>query len=189
MVVSSLLVAGFTLLGAWLVRLLTAPDFFAAKDALPWLALGWALYGLYLVLVTIAGRAKVTVRTLPSAAAGLVVNVGLLIWLVPPLGVVGAAISLCVAYVAMLVVLFLLTRKVFAVPFEWAKLVPLVAVVALFSVAGDILIPNEGPAAFVGRTLVLLAMAPALVALRVVTVGELKVLRDAIRQSREARAG
>jgi O-antigen/teichoic acid export membrane protein len=189
MVVSSLLVAGFTLLGAWLVRLLTAPDFFAAKDALPWLALGWALYGLYLVLVTIAGRAKVTVRTLPSAAAGLVVNVGLLIWLVPPLGVVGAAISLCVAYVAMLVVLFLLTRKVFAVPFEWAKLVPLVAVIALFSVAGDILIPNEGPAAFVGRTLVLLAMAPALVALRVVTVGELKVLRDAIRQSREARAG
>ncbi len=189
MVVSSLLVAGFTLLGAWLVRLLTAPDFFAANDALPWLALGWALYGLYLVLVTIAGRAKVTVRTLPSAAAGLVVNVGLLIWLVPSLGVVGAAISLCVAYVAMLVVLFLLTRKVFAVPFEWAKLVPLVAVVALFSVAGDTLLPSEGPAAFVGRTFVLLAMAPALVALRVVTVGELKVLRETIRRSREARAG
>jgi O-antigen/teichoic acid export membrane protein len=188
MVVSSLLVAGFTLLGAWLVRLLTAPDFFAANDALPWLALGWALYGLYLVLVTIAGRAKVTVRTLPSAAAGLVVNVGLLIWLVPPLGVVGAAISLCVAYVAMLVVLFVLTRKVFAVPFEWARLVPLVVVVSTFSVVGELLIANDGLTAFVLRTFVLLAIAPALVGLRVVTVGELKQLREAVRSARAAQA-
>ncbi len=189
MIVSSLLVAGFTLLGAWLVRLLTAPDFFAANEALPWLALGWALYGLYLVLVTIAGRAKVTVRTLPAAAAGLVVNVGLLIWLVPPLGVVGAAISLCVAYVAMLIVLFLLTRKLFTVPFEWARLVPLIVVVALFSVGGDLLIPNEGAGGLILRTLVLAAIAPAIVALRVVTVSELKLLVGAVRSSRAAEAG
>jgi len=141
------------------------------------------------VLVTIAGRAKVTVRTLPAAAAGLVVNVGLLIWLVPPLGVVGAAIALCVAYVAMLVVLFLLTRNVFAVPFEWARLVPLVVVVALFSVGGDLLIPNDGVGGFILRTLVLVAIAPAIVALRVVTVRELKVLVEAVRSSRTATAG
>lgn len=188
-IVSSLLVASFTLLGAWLVRLLTAPNFFAANEALPWLALGWALYGLYLVLVTIAGRAKVTVRTLPAAAAGLVVNVGLLIWLVPPLGVVGAAISLCVAYVAMLIVLFLLTRNVFAVPFEWARLVPLVLVVALFSVGGDLLIPNDGVDGFILRALVLAAIVPAIVALRVVTVSELKLLAAAVRSSRAAEAG
>jgi O-antigen/teichoic acid export membrane protein len=189
MIVSSLLVAGFTLLGAWLVRLLTAPDFFAANEALPWLALGWALYGLYLVLVTIAGRAKVTVRTLPAAAAGLVVNVGLLIWLVPPLGVVGAAISLCVAYIAMLIVLFLLTRKLFTVPFEWARLVPLIVVVALFSVGGDLLIPNEGAGGLILRTLVLAAIAPAIVALRVVTMSELRLLVEAVRSSRAAEAG
>ena len=189
MIVSSLLVAGFTLLGAWLVRLLTAPDFFAANEALPWLALGGALYGLYLVLVTIAGRAKVTVRTLPSAAAGLVVNFGLLIWLVPALGVVGAAISLCVAYVAMLGVLFVLTRNVFAVPFEWSRLVPLVVVVSTFSVAGELLIANDGLTGFVLRTLVLLAIAPALVGLRVVTVGELKQLLEAVRRGRAAEAG
>ena len=189
MIVSSLLVAGFTLLGAWLVRLLTAPSFFSANEALPWLALGWALYGLYLVLVTIAGRAKVTVRTLPAAAAGLIVNVGLLIWLVPSLGVVGAAVSLCVAYVAMLVVLFLLTRNVFRVPFEWARLVPLVVVVALFSVGGDLLLPSDGIDGFVLRAVVLLAIAPALVVLRVVTVSELKVLVAAVRSSRAAEAG
>ena len=184
MIVSSLLVAGFTLLGAWLVRLLTAPDFFAANQALPWLALGWALYGLYLVLVTIAGRAKVTVRTLPAAAAGLVVNVGLLIWLVPPLGVVGAAISLCVAYVAMLVVLFLLTRKVFTVPFEWRKIIPLIVIVAALSVLGNELLPSDGIAGLLERSLLLVAIAAALVLARVVTVGELQTLRYSLRPPR-----
>ena len=189
MIISSLLVAAFTLLGAWLVRLLTAPDFFSANEALPWLALGWALYGLYLVLVTIAGRAKVTVRTLPAAAAGLVVNVGLLVWLVPPLGVVGAAISLCVAYVAMLVVLFLLTRNVFTVPFEWLRLIPLVIVVATFSVGGELLLPSDGAEGFVLRAAVLLAIVPALIALRVVTIRELNVLIAAFRSGRAAESG
>lgn len=184
MVVSSLLVAGFTLLGAWLVRLLTAPDFFAANDALAWLALGWALYGLYLVLVTIAGRAKVTVRTLPSAAAGLVVNVGLLIWLVPPLGLVGAAISLCVAYIAMLVVLFVLTRKVFTVPFEWRRIIPLVVIVAVLSVAGNELLPSDGIEGLLERSLLLAAIAGALVLARVVTIGELQTLRYSLRPPR-----
>lgn len=184
MIVSSLLVAGFTLLGAWLVRLLTAPDFFAANQALPWLALGWALYGLYLVLVTIAGRAKVTVRTLPAAAAGLVVNVGLLIWLVPPLGVVGAAIALCVAYIAMLVVLFLLTRKVFTVPFEWRKIIPLVVIVAGLSLLGNELLPSDGIAGLLERSLLLVGIAAALVLARVVTVGELQTLRYSLRPPR-----
>lgn len=184
MVVSSLLVAGFTLLGAWLVRLLTAPDFFAASDALAWLALGWALYGLYLVLVTIAGRAKVTVRTLPSAAAGLVVNVGLLIWLVPPLGLVGAAISLCVAYIAMLVVLFVLTRKVFTVPFEWRRIIPLVVIVAVLSVAGNELLPSDGIEGLLERSVLLAAIAGALVLARVVTIGELQTLRYSLRPPR-----
>ena len=184
LVVSSLLVAGFTLLGAWLVRLLTAPSFFSANEALPWLALGWALYGLYLVLVTIAGRAKVTVRTLPAAAAGLIVNVGLLIWLVPPLGVVGAAISLCVAYIAMLVVLFLLTRKVFTVPFEWRRIIPLIVIVAGFSVLGNELLPSDGLAGFLERSLLLAAIAAALVLARVVTVGELQTLRYSLRPPR-----
>ena len=51
------------------------PAFYAAHEALPWVALGWALYGLFLVFVTIAGRAKVTTRTFPAAVVGLAVNV------------------------------------------------------------------------------------------------------------------
>src|SRR3712207_8749010 len=57
-------------------------------------ALGWAGYGLFLVFVVIAGRAKVTVTQLPAALAGLVLNVVLLVLLVDPLGIAGAGIAL-----------------------------------------------------------------------------------------------
>src|SRR4029078_7780235 len=82
---AGLVVAGITLLGRWVVRLLASPAFYAAHEALPWVALGWALYGLFLIFVTIAGRAKVTMRTFPAAMAGLAVNVIVLVALVGPL--------------------------------------------------------------------------------------------------------
>jgi len=107
-----------------------------------------------------------------------------LIWLVPPLGVVGAAISLCVAYIAMLVVLFLLTRKVFTVPFEWSKIIPLIVIVAGFSVLGNELLPSDGLAGLLERSLLLTAIAAALVLARVVTVGELQTLRHSLRPPR-----
>ena len=44
--------------------------YFGAYRALPWLAMGWALYGLYLVFLAIAGRARVTSRNFPAAAVG-----------------------------------------------------------------------------------------------------------------------
>ena len=65
-----------TLLGRWVVRLLAAPEFFAAHEALPWVALGLgAATACSSCFVTIAGRAKVTTRTFPAALAGLAVNV------------------------------------------------------------------------------------------------------------------
>jgi O-antigen/teichoic acid export membrane protein len=186
-VVTGVIVAGFVLLGRWVVRLLAAPEFFEAHEALPLLALGWALYGLYLVLVSIAGRAKATIRTLPAAALGLLVNVVLLVTLVPELGIEGAAIALCGSYVAMLVALRLLTRSVFSVRFEWGRIAGLVLVAGGISLAGELLLPDEGAAAFAERAALLALIPPALIAARVVTAGELRRLVTLARELRPAR--
>jgi O-antigen/teichoic acid export membrane protein len=181
--VTGLVVAGFTLLGRWVVRLLAADAFFPAHQALPWVALGWALYGLFLVFVTIAGRAKVTMRTFPAAAAGLVVNVLGLVVLVGPLGIAGAGIALCAAYLVMLVVVHLLTRRLFAVPFEWARLGKIVAVVGGVSIAGELLLPTAGLAGFAARTAFLAAIPVLLVFVRVVTTQQLERFGASVRSS------
>lgn len=160
---TGLVVAAIALLGRWVVRLFAAPEFFESHEALGWVALGWALYGLFLILVVLAGRAKVTTRNFPAAIVGLAVNVALLVVLVPPLGIAGAGISLVGAYIAMLVVMYFLTRGLFAVAFEWARLARIVAVLGAVVVAAELTLPTEGLGGLLARSGAVAAM-PALLA-------------------------
>jgi O-antigen/teichoic acid export membrane protein len=158
LLVSGLVVAGLALLGRWVLRLLAAPAYYGAYKALPWVALGWALYGLWVVFLVIAGRANVTTRNFPAALAGLAANVFLLLVLVPSLGIAGAGIALCGAYVVMIAVMHLLTRRAFAAAFEWRRLLQLVVVVGGMAALGDALLPTSGWVGFVTRAAVLAAI-------------------------------
>jgi O-antigen/teichoic acid export membrane protein len=185
---TGLVVAGITLLGRWVVRLLAAPAFYPAHEALPWVALGWALYGLFLVFVVMAGRARVTSRNFPAALAGLVVNVVLLVVLVPPLGISGAGIALVGAYAVMLVLMYLLTRSLFAVSFQWARLLQLVLVIGGVTVAAELLLPTSGAEGLVSRAVALAAIPLLLVAVRFFRPEEVSRLRGLAARLRPARA-
>ncbi len=194
---TGVVVCAVELLGRWMVRLLAAPKFYDAYRALPWLALGWALYGLYLVFVAIAGRARVTSRNFPAGAAGLLVNVVLLVLLVPHsgagLGIAGAGIALCGAYVAMLVVMYLLTRSLFKVGFEWQRLAQLTAILLGVAVSGELLLPSRGLAGLALRVAWLALVPAALMLTRFFHAHELVQARalvaDARRRVARFRAG
>src|SRR5580692_10325307 len=100
------------------------------------------------MLMVLAGRAGNTARNFPAAAAGLAVNVALLLWLVPAgganLGIAGAGLALCGAYIAMLAVLYVLTRSLFRVAFDWLRLALLIAIFAAVAVSGELLLPTSG---------------------------------------------
>jgi len=174
---TGLVVAGLALLGRWLVRIFAAPQFFAAHEALTWVALGWALYGLFLVLVAMAGRAQVTVRNAPAALSGLIVNVLLLVVLVPSLGIAGAGLALVGAYAVMLVAMWLLTHKLFPVAFEWNRLLTFLVVAGGLAAAGELALPTAGVVGFVSRAVVLAAIPLALYAARFFRPGELRAAR------------
>ncbi len=152
-------VAGLTLEGRYIIRVLTPhPGYFGAYRAIPWVSLGWAMYGLWVVLLVVAGRAQVTRRNFPAAFVGLVVNIALLTLLVPRYGIAGGGIALCGAYVAMLAVMHLLIRRAFPVRFEWRRLAQIVVVMGGMAVAGDLLLPTSGFAGFAARAAVFAAI-------------------------------
>ena len=188
LLVTGWVVAALTLEGRWVLRLLTHPAYYGGYRALPWVALGWALYGLWVIFLTIAGRAKVTTRNFPAAIVGLAVNVVLLLVLVPRYGIAGAGIALTGAYVAMLGLIFVLTRNEFHVEFEWGRLARLSAVLGAFAVAGDLLLPTHGALGFVLRMLVILAIGPALLAIGFVHPAELRQGRALLGRIRRGRA-
>ena len=175
--VAGFVVAGLTLLGRWLLRLLAAHSFFGAYRALPWVALGWALYGLWVVFLVIAGRAKVTTRNFPASLAGLAANVVLIVLLVPPLGIAGAGIALSGAYVVMLAIMHFLTRRAFRVAFEWRRLAQLCVVMGAVAVAGDLLLPTHGFIGFITRLAALCAIPVLLAATGFAHAEELRQLR------------
>jgi O-antigen/teichoic acid export membrane protein len=185
---TGLIVAGMTLLGRWVLRVFAAPAFFGAHEALPWVTLGWALYGLFLILTVMAGRAKVTTRNFPAAALGLGVNVLGLVLLVDPLGIAGAGIALCAAYVAMVALMYWFARRLFPVAFEWGRLAHLVLVIGGITVAGELLLPTAGAGGFVGRALALLAIPAVLAATGFLRAGETRRLRALVSRAGAARA-
>ncbi len=158
---TGIVVAGVALFSRWGVRVL-GHHYYGSYRAIPWLALGWALYGLYLIFIVISGRARRTRLNVPAALAGLAVNVLCLFLLVPPLGIAGAAIALVVAYAAMNVVIYALTRNLFSVSFEWGRLARLVVVFAAISVGGELLLPTHGLAGFLMRGLAWCLIFPLL---------------------------
>ncbi|MDE3134171.1 MAG: lipopolysaccharide biosynthesis protein [Acidobacteriota bacterium] len=161
--ISGWIVAGLALEDRYIIRVLTPhPGYFGSYRAIPWVSLGWAMYGLWVVLLVVAGRAKVTRRNFPAALVGLAVNVLLLILLVPRYGIAGGGIALCGAYVAMLGVMHLLVRRAFPVTFEWRRLAQLVLVIGGLAVAGDLLLPTSGFGGFVARAAVFLAIPAVL---------------------------
>ncbi len=188
LLISGWVVAGLALLGRWVVRLLAAHAYYGSYRALPWVALGWAMYGLWVVFLVIAGRVKVTTRNFPASLAGLAANVVLLVVLVPPLGIAGAGIALCGAYVAMLSVMHLLTRRLFRVAFEWRRITQLTVVLGGFAVAGELLLPTHGAVGFVTRALVLLAIPPALYVTGFAHRQELASVRRLVLRAREGMA-
>ncbi|HLY49195.1 MAG TPA: lipopolysaccharide biosynthesis protein [Solirubrobacteraceae bacterium] len=187
--ISGWVVAALTLLGPWILRLLTTPAYYGAYPALPWLALGWAMYGLWVVFLVIAGRAKVTTRNFPAALAGLATNVALLFLLVRPLGIAGAGVALCGAYAAMLTVMHLLTRRAFTVAFEWRRLLQLVVVMGAVAVAGQLLLPAHGVLGLLTRVAAWAAIPPLLWASRFARPEEMAQLRqlgELLRRTRPA---
>ena len=189
LLVSGMVVAGLALLGRWVLRVLAAPAYFGAYRALPWVALGWAMYGLWVVFLVIAGRAKVTTRNFPAAILGLATNVVLLLLLVPPLGIAGAGIALCGAYVVMIGVMHLLIRTAFAARFEWRRLVQLTVVLGGLSAAGDLLLPTHGLVGFLARAVVLALMPLVLLATGFAHPQELAQARVLLARALRARRG
>jgi O-antigen/teichoic acid export membrane protein len=177
--VVSLFVAGcaFVVAGMWLlsrsiVRALAAPEFFGSYKAIGLVATGVTLYALYMVLVVILGRTGRTEFNFPATGAALVANIALNLALVPSLGIVGAGLALVASYLVVLALMYVFTQRLFPVPYEWGRLIRVLAVSAALVGLGELLLPTDGFAGLALRVLLWLVYPLALLATGFFTPGE-----------------
>lgn len=151
--VSAFAVVGIWLLARWIVRLLAAPEYFQAFEAVGLISTGAALYGLYMVQLVILGRTGRTEFNLPATLAATLANVGLNLLLVPAYGIVGAGVALVASYLVVLVLMYVFTQRLFPVPYEWGRLARIVCLAALVIAGGELLSPTEGLPGLAARLL------------------------------------
>jgi O-antigen/teichoic acid export membrane protein len=165
-------VAGMWLFSRWIVRALAAPEFFDSHEAIGLIATAVTLYALYLVLVVILGRTGRTEFNFPAAIGALVANVALNLLLVPSLGIVGAGLALVASYLVVLGLMYVFTQRLFPVPYEWGRLLCVVATVAALVGLAELLIPTSGATGLLLRAALFAAYPLALFGSGFFTEGE-----------------
>jgi len=123
-------------LAPWLVRILATDEFHRSADAVPLLCFATAAYSGYSVLAIGVGRMRQTQLNWVVSGAAAAVNVVLNVILIPPYGMIGAAVATLAAYVALFAGMWLRSRRIYEVPYQWRRLLTLAAAAAALTVAG-----------------------------------------------------
>jgi O-antigen/teichoic acid export membrane protein len=125
-----------SLFAPWLVRLLATPRFYRGAEVVPLLVFGGTAFIAFNVMSIGIGRAKRTQFNWVVTGAAALVNVGLNFALIPPYGMVGAAISTLVAYVVMFLGMTVRAQQVFPVPYQWRRIALVTATAVGLTVLG-----------------------------------------------------
>lgn len=120
-VVASWLALALGLLAPWLVRLLATPEFYDGARVVAPLAFAGMIYAAYVVMAIGVGRAKRTQFNWVITGAAAVVNVALNLVLIPPYGMVGAAVATIAAYAVMFAGMTWYAQRVFRAPYQWRR--------------------------------------------------------------------
>jgi O-antigen/teichoic acid export membrane protein len=128
------------LLSPWLVRLLTSRDeYLGASPLVAPLAFAAAAYAGYIVVSIGVGRAKRTQFNWVVTGFAAAVNAALNLILVPRYGTSGAAAATVAAFTVMFVGMTANSQRVFPVPYQWRRVVTLVAAAVGLVVLGKAL--------------------------------------------------
>ena len=122
-----LLAAGLAATADDLIRLMTVPDYYAAARVVPWIAIGAVLQGAY-QLTSVGLSITKRTRYYPLVTGlTLVSSVGANLVLIPRFGFMGAAYANVFAYGILAVAGMSLSRRHYPIPYEWSRLLKIVA--------------------------------------------------------------
>jgi O-antigen/teichoic acid export membrane protein len=141
---SSWIATALALLSPWLVGWLAAPEFASASRVVGPLAFAAVSFGGFMVVSIGLGRARRTQFNWVVTGAAAVVNVVLNLLLIPPYGMMGAAVATVAAYTVMFAGITWWAQRVYPVPYQWRRVLTAAATGAGLAVAGKLM--GGGPA-------------------------------------------
>jgi O-antigen/teichoic acid export membrane protein len=136
--VTTWIATALTLLSPWIVEWLAAPKFASASRVVGPLAFAAVSFGGFIVISIGIGRARRTQFNWVITGFAAAVNVILNLTLIPPYGMMGAAIATVVAYTVMFVGMAWWAQRIFPVPYQWRRVVTAAAAGVALAAAGKL---------------------------------------------------
>jgi len=120
-VLSTWVATALALLSPWLVAWLSTPQFASASRVVGPLAFAAVSFAGFIVLSIGIGRARRTQFNWVITGVAAVVNVTLNLTLIPPYGMMGAAIATVAAYTVMFAGMAWWAQRIFPCPYQWRR--------------------------------------------------------------------
>jgi len=157
--VTTWVATALALLSPWIVDWIAAPAFESSSRVVGPLAFSTVAFAAYIVVAIGVGRAKRTQFNWVVTGAAAVVNIALNLLLIPPYGMMGAAVATIAAYATMFAGMAWWAQRIYPVPYQWRRV--LTAAFTGVTLAGVGKLVGGGlPVALVLAVLYPLALAP-----------------------------
>ncbi len=133
------------LLAPWLAHLLATPQYYPGSRVVAPLSFAATAFAGYIVVSIGVGRVRRTQFNWVVTGAAAIVNFALNIILIPPYGMMGAAIATVAAYTVLFLGMTWRAQRLFFVPYQWRRILLAVGVAVALTVAGKVLhVPLAG---------------------------------------------
>ncbi len=136
--VTTWVATGLTLLSPWIVDWLATPEFSTASRVVGPLTFAAVAFGGYIVVAIGVGRARRTQFNWVVTGAAAAVNVALNLILIPPYGMMGAAIATIAAYATMFAGMSWWSQRIYRVPYQWRRVLTAAVAGVALAVAGKL---------------------------------------------------
>ena len=139
-----LLVAGTVAVAHDVILVVLKPEYLGALHVVPLIAIAIGLQGIYQLTSIGLNLSKRTEFYSASTLTAAAVGVGSGLWLIPRFGVVGAAVSVVLAYSTQAVIAFTMAQRLYPIAYEWGRLARIVVAGVAAAFAG-LLLPSLRP--------------------------------------------
>lgn len=117
---------GLAMFSREVLVLFATPAYYEAAKVVLFVSLAYTFYGIYRLLLTGIYLTKKTANQPAIIWLAAFVNIALTIWLVPRIGMIGAALAMTLAYLLVAVLTFFVAQTYYPIQFEYSRLVKLI---------------------------------------------------------------
>jgi O-antigen/teichoic acid export membrane protein len=150
------------------------PVYWQGVEIVPWVLLAYVFTGAYVVFVVGVYLEKKT-KYLPFVTgAGALFNVGANLFLIPKIGILGAALSTLLSYIVMAVGMYFASQRFYRVEYEWNKVLKIAGSAAfMFTIFRLLHLQPLDFAGIIVKFVLVVAFGAALVYLKVIDSREI----------------